>query len=32
MSSANVLMARIGRYITAQQRERFQKILFTFEP
>jgi acetoin utilization protein AcuA len=32
MSSANVLMARIGRAITAQQRERFQKMLFTFEP
>jgi len=32
MSSANVLMARIGRHITAQQRERFQKMLFTFEP
>lgn len=32
MSSANVLMARIGRYITMQHRERFQKMLFTFEP
>jgi len=31
MSSANVLMARIGRHITPQQRERFQKMLFTFE-
>jgi len=32
MSSANVLMARIGRHVTTQQRERFQKMLFTFEP
>jgi acetoin utilization protein AcuA len=31
MSSANVLMARVGRSISAQQRERFQKMLFTFE-
>lgn len=31
MSSANVLMARIGRSITAQQRQRFQGMLFTFE-
>lgn len=31
MSSANVLMARLGRSLTAQQRERFQKMLFTFE-
>jgi len=32
MSSANVLMARIGHYITPLQRERFQKMLFTFDP
>ncbi|MBM4255058.1 MAG: GNAT family N-acetyltransferase [Deltaproteobacteria bacterium] len=32
ISSANVLMARIGRYITTAQRERFHKMLFTFEP
>src|SRR5262245_14437124 len=31
MSSANVLMARIGRGITPQQRQRFQHMLFTFE-
>ncbi len=31
MSSANVLMARIGRHITPLLRERFQKMLFTFE-
>ena len=31
MSSANVLMARIGRSITLQQRQRFQNMLFTFE-
>jgi acetoin utilization protein AcuA len=30
MSSANVLMARIGRHITPRQRERFQTMLFTF--
>jgi acetoin utilization protein AcuA len=32
MSSANVLMARIGQCITPQQRERFQHMLFTFAP
>ena len=32
MSSANVLMARMGRGITTQQRQRFQHMLFTFEP
>lgn len=31
MSSANVLMARIGQQITTTQIERFQKMLFTFE-
>jgi acetoin utilization protein AcuA len=31
MSSANVLMARIGKHITPPQIERFQKMLFTFE-
>jgi acetoin utilization protein AcuA len=31
MSSANVLMARIGTGISAAQIERFQKMLFTFE-
>lgn len=31
MSSANVLMARVGRGITPQQRQRFQHMLFTFE-
>ena len=31
MSSANVLMARLGRHVTLQQKERFQKMLFTFE-
>lgn len=31
MSSANVLMARIGRCITPPQRQRFQNMLFTFE-
>ena len=31
MSSANVLMARLGRHVTVQQRERFQKMLFTFD-
>lgn len=31
MSSANVLMARIGRDIAPLQRERFQKMLFTFD-
>jgi acetoin utilization protein AcuA len=31
MSSANVLMARLGQQITTAQIERFQKMLFTFE-
>jgi len=31
MSSANVLMARIGTRVTPAQIERFQKMLFTFE-
>jgi len=31
MSSANVLMARLGQRITTMQIERFQKMLFTFE-
>ena len=31
MSSANVLMARVGRRLGTKQRERFQKMLFTFE-
>jgi acetoin utilization protein AcuA len=31
MSSANVLMARIGRSISPAQRDRFQKMLFAFE-
>jgi acetoin utilization protein AcuA len=31
MSSANVLMARLGQQITTVQIERFQKMLFTFE-
>jgi acetoin utilization protein AcuA len=31
MSSANVLMARIGSQITAAQIERFQKMLFLFK-
>jgi acetoin utilization protein AcuA len=31
MSSANVLMARIGARVTTEQIERFQKILFSFE-
>jgi acetoin utilization protein AcuA len=32
MSSANVLMARIGKHVTTAQVERFQKMLFLFEP
>lgn len=32
MSSANVLMARIGHHVTPHQRVRFQKMLFTFPP
>ncbi|MGE4091766.1 MAG: GNAT family N-acetyltransferase [Candidatus Binatia bacterium] len=32
MSSANVLMARIGEQVTSQQIERFHHMLFTFEP
>lgn len=32
MSSANVLMARIGHRVTPYQRERFQNMLFTFPP
>jgi len=31
MSSANVLMARIGKQVTTAQVERFQKMLFSFE-
>lgn len=31
MSSANVLMARLGTHLTTEQIERFQKMLFTFE-
>jgi acetoin utilization protein AcuA len=31
MSSANVLMARVGHRVTPAQVERFQKMLFTFE-
>lgn len=31
MSSANVLMARIGRGVSVQQRQRFQNMLFMFE-
>lgn len=31
MSSANVLMARIGKQVTPAQIERFQKMLFSFE-
>jgi len=31
MSSANVLMARVGSRVTPAQVERFQKMLFTFE-
>lgn len=31
LSSANVLMARIGRCVSTGQVERFQKMLFTFE-
>jgi acetoin utilization protein AcuA len=31
MSSANVLMARIGAQVTTQQIERFQKMLFSFD-
>lgn len=31
MSSANVLMARIGTLVTTAQVERFQKMLFSFE-
>ena len=31
MSSANVLMARIGNQVTSTQVERFQKMLFSFE-
>ena len=31
ISSANVLMARIGKQVTPAQIERFQKMLFTFE-
>jgi acetoin utilization protein AcuA len=31
LSSANVLMARIGAQVTTQQIERFQKMLFSFE-
>jgi acetoin utilization protein AcuA len=32
MASANVLMARIGTQVNPQQRERFQQMLFTFDP
>ena len=32
MASANVLMARIGNQVNPQQRERFQQMLFTFDP
>lgn len=32
MASANVLMARIGTQVNPRQRERFQKMLFTFDP
>jgi acetoin utilization protein AcuA len=32
MSSANVLMARIGTQVTPHHVERFQHMLFTFEP
>ena len=31
MSSANVLMARVGRHLGTKHKERFQKMLFTFE-
>ena len=32
MTSANVLMARIGNQVGPQQRERFYQMLFTFDP
>jgi acetoin utilization protein AcuA len=32
MTSANVLMARIGSQVSHQQIERFHQMLFTFEP